>query len=97
MFQINDTINISSFNDVSVHKILDLNATEALLVSMEKNAVFTKHTSPADATLLILEGCISIFIQNSEFKLSKNQIFSFPKDTEHWVEARENSNFLIIR
>ncbi len=97
MLQINDTINLTSINGVTAKKILDINANEILLINMEKDAIFDKHSSKTNATLLILEGCISFFIDNSEFKLSENQIFNFPKNKEHWVEARENTRFLIIR
>jgi quercetin dioxygenase-like cupin family protein len=97
MLEINDIINMTPFKEVSAQRISKLNAKEVLLISMAKNSVFAKHSSPRDATLIVIEGCISFFINKSEYKLSKNQIFTFAKDSEHWVETQENSKFLIIR
>ena len=66
-------------------------------ISLEKKAQFPKHTSPRDTNLIVLEGEISFFINNKVYKLSKYQVFGFPKNEDHWVEAIENSKFLIVR
>ncbi len=97
MYTINDAINLTAYEGVKAGKILDVNAKEILHISLEKDAVFPKHTSPNDAHLLMLEGVVSFFINDETYTLTKNQIFNFPKEKEHWVEARENSKFLIIR
>ena len=97
MYEINDIINKTSFEGLQAGKLLDCNASEILQISLENNAVFPKHTSPTNATLLMLEGEISFFINDAEHKLLKHQIFKFPKDEEHWVKAISNSKFLIIR
>ena len=97
MYKINNAINTTSFEGLQVGKLLDINAKEVLQISLEASAVFPKHTSPTDAHLLVLEGSISFFINRIEYKLNKHQLFQFPKDVEHWVEAHENSKFLIIR
>ena len=97
MYKINDTINTTSFEGLQAEKLIDINAKEVLQISLEANTVFPKHTSPTDAHLLVLEGSISFFINKIEYKLNKHQIFYFPKEVEHWVEAHENSKFLIIR
>ena len=97
MYTINDTINLSAYDGLKAAKILDVNAKNILFISLEKDTVFPKHTSPSDAHLLVLEGAISFFINDVTYTLTKNQLFNFPKDKEHWVEASENSKFLIIR
>ena len=97
MYTINDTINSVEFRALNASKLLDINAKENLHISLEANADFPKHTSPTDAHILVLEGEISFFINNSEYKLLKHQIFNFPKEEEHWVKAIQNSIFLIIR
>ena len=97
MYQTLDKINITDFNKLQAGKILDVNAKEILLISLEKDAVFPNHTSPTDAHLLVLEGAITFFINNNKYQLHKHQVFNFPKDVKHWVEASENSKFLIIR
>jgi quercetin dioxygenase-like cupin family protein len=97
MYTINDAINLSPFDGLKAGKILDINAKEILCISLEKDAVFPKHTSPTDAHLLVLEGEISFFINDASYTLKPHQVFNFPKEKEHWVEAVENSKFLIIR
>jgi len=97
MYTINDTINLSAYDGLKAAKILDVNAKNILFISLEKDTVFPKHTSPSDAHLLVLEGAISFFINGVTYTLTKNQLFNFPKDKEHWVEASKNSKFLIIR
>jgi quercetin dioxygenase-like cupin family protein len=97
MYEINDIINKTSFEGLQVGKILDFNATEILQISLEATTIFPKHTSPTNATLLVLEGEISFFINNEKYILKKHQIFQFPKKEEHWVEAITDSKFLIFR
>ena len=97
MFQILDDINITVHKGVQVSKISASEDSEVLHISIEKDAIFKKHTSPKDALLVVLEGQICFHINSNSFVLSKHQFFNFAKQTEHWVEAHENSNFLIIR
>lgn len=97
MYQINDTLNLVEYKGLQAGKLLDINAKEILNISLKANTVFPKHTSPTDAHLIMLEGSISFFINNKVHKLLKHQIFNFPKNTDHWVEAIENSKFIIIR
>lgn len=96
-YKINDVINLTPYDELKAGKILDIDAKEILQISLEKNAIFPKHTSPTDANLLVLEGAITFFIDDEVYQLTKHQIFSFPKDKAHWVEASENSKFLILR
>jgi quercetin dioxygenase-like cupin family protein len=96
MYQINDSINNQGFNKLQVSK-LNNGPAETLLITLEKNALFPEHTSPRDAHLIVLEGEIIFHINSEIFHLKKHQDFKFPKETPHWVEAVENSKFLIIR
>ncbi|WP_044397478.1 cupin domain-containing protein [Lacinutrix sp. Hel_I_90] len=97
MNTINNEINMDVTADFKSSKLLDINAKEVILINLKKNAIFPEHTSPRDATLLILEGKIIFHINNSEFNLEKHQTFNFPKNEKHWVAATKNSKFLIIR
>lgn len=97
MYIINDKINLTDFQGLNASKIHELNAKEMLHISLEKNSVFPKHTSPTDALLVLLEGKIKFHINASEYQIVQHQLFDFPKNEEHWVEAQENSKFLIIR
>lgn len=97
MYTIKNTLNETTFKGLNAGKLLDINAQEILQITLEKGVLFPKHTSPRDAHLIMLEGKISFFINSKEHKLSKYQIFDFPKNEEHWVEGIENSKFLIVR
>lgn len=96
-YTINNSINLDEHKGLNAGKLLDIDAKEILHINLEKNAVFQDHTSPRDANLLVLEGTISFFINKQAYKLTKHQIFNFPKNEAHSVEAYENSKFLIIR
>lgn len=97
MYTINNTINTVEYNALKVNKLVEMNAKEIVQITLEANTEFPKHTSPTDVQLLVLEGEILFFINQNQCKLSKHQIFNFPKDEEHWVRAIKNSKFLIIR
>ena len=75
MFQILDDINITEHKNVQVSKISASEDTEVLHISIEKDAIFKKHTSPKDALLVVLEGQICFHINNNSFVLSKHQLF----------------------
>lgn len=97
MYTINNDINKVEYKGLSARKLVDMDAKEILQISLEKDAIFPNHTSPADVHLLVLEGCVSFFINKNEYQILKHQVFKFPKNEEHWVKAIENSKFLIIR
>lgn len=96
MYQINDTINKQGFNKLQASK-LNNGPAETILISLEKGATFPEHTAPRDAQIIVLEGQIQFHINSEVFNIKKHQDFKFPKETPHWVEAEENSKFLIIR
>ena len=97
MYTVNKTIRKVSYKGLQAGKLLVIQAKEILHISLEKDALFPEHSSPSDANLLVLEGAIIFFINDKEYKLSKYDIFDFPKQEIHWVKAIENSKFLIIR
>jgi quercetin dioxygenase-like cupin family protein len=97
MYAIKNNINEVGYKGLNARKLLEMNAKEILQISLEKDAIFPKHTSPSGVQLLLLEGSVSFFINKNEYQISKHQVFNFPKNEEHWVKANENSKFLIIR
>jgi len=97
MYDIIDSINLLEYEGFQIEKIKEIDAREIIQISLEKRSVFPMHASPTDANLIMLEGAVSFFINNEEFRLFKHQLFTFPKDEEHWVEANKSSKFLIIR
>lgn len=97
MYQIKDQIRTQKIRDLQVQKIIKTPDFEVLSISLEKGAVFPEHTAPKDAQLIMLEGSVVFNINQDRFHLKKHQHFGFPKSTPHWVEALEDSKFLIIR
>ena len=97
MYQIDNTILQQETGKLKVLKLAKTDALEILSIRLEKDAVFPKHTSPRDAHLIVLEGKIEFYIDQQTFVLEAHQYFDFPKETAHWVHARKNSKFLIIR
>lgn len=97
MYTIQNSIKDQAFNKLQVHKLAQNETIEILSISLEKGALFPTHTSPKDAQLIVIEGDIVFHIEGGEYRLETQQHFSFPKDTEHWVSANENTKFLIVR
>ncbi|MEY8780420.1 cupin domain-containing protein [Allomuricauda sp. XS_ASV26] len=97
MIDIDNTIAQQPFNDLQIEQLVKNNTLEILSISLAKNAMFPKHVSPKDAHLIVLEGNINFHIQNQTVNLKEQQHFSFSKEVEHWVLAKEDAKFLIIR
>ncbi|WP_273565535.1 cupin domain-containing protein [Maribacter halichondriae] len=97
MYKISNIINSQSFDKLKVEKLVKTDVFEILSISLEKESIFPEHTSPTDAQLIVLEGEIDFHIDGKTFRLNEHQHFNFPKEMVHWVEAKENSKFLIVR
>nr|WP_298995508.1 cupin domain-containing protein [uncultured Allomuricauda sp.] len=94
---IDNTIANQAFDGLQITQLVKNPKFEVLSISLAKNAVFPPHESNEDAHLIMLQGQIVFYIENNPVNLTEQQEFSFPKHTEHWVEATEDSKFLIIR
>ena len=94
---INNTIPNQAFDGLQIKQLVKNQKFEILSISLAKNAVFPPHESNEDAHLIMLQGKIVFYIEDNPINLMELQEFSFPKHTEHWVEALENSKFLILR
>lgn len=97
MYTIQNTIKTQEYNKLQVQKLTKNDTFEILSISLEKDAIFPTHTSPTDAQLIVMEGDIIFHIHGEPYHLKAQEHFSFPKETEHWVSANENSKFLIVR
>lgn len=97
MYSINSTINTVDFDGLNASKLIDIDAKEILFICLEKDKLFPKHTSPRDVHIVVLEGEITFHINNTTYCLKQHDVFDFPKNEEHWVEAVQNSKFLVIR
>src|SRR5690606_2106925 len=94
---IDNTIAQQPFAGLMVEQLVRNPQMEILSVSLSQGAVVPRHSSPRNVHLVVLEGEIDFFIKNQVVTLGVQQHFSFSKETDHWVRARENSKFLIIR
>jgi len=97
MYTVNNIIATQKIKSLQVLKVFKNDHFELLSISLEKDAIFPEHTSPTDAVLFVIEGSVVFHIEDKEFHLSALQIFHFPGKTSHWVTARQDSKFLIIR
>lgn len=97
MNEVGQLISTQPVRGLQVRKLLKNKTFEILSISLEKGNVLPEHTSPKDAFLLVLEGALDFHIQGKKYALERLENFSFPKEAPHWVAARENSRFLIIR
>lgn len=97
MYEIGKQIKDQPVNGLQVQKIIRNKSLEILSISLEKEAVLPKHTSPKNALLVVLEGALDFFIDGQSYPLDRLEDFSIPENKVHHVVARENSKFLIIR
>lgn len=94
---IDNTIATQTFDGLQVKQLVKNPKFEVLSISLEKNNTFPPHESHEDAHLIVLRGNIIFYIENNPIHLIEHQQFSFPKHTRHWVEALEDSKFIIVR
>lgn len=97
METIDDTIKEQSFKLLKVQKLTSGASPQIFSIFLEKGAEFTEKGSSRPAHIIVMEGAIDLFINKKMHHLSKHQHFQFGKDTPHWIEALEDSKFLIIR
>jgi quercetin dioxygenase-like cupin family protein len=97
MYTIENVISKTNYFGLKVEKLASKEGCETLLIALEKEHWFPEHSSPRDVLLVVLEGDINFFINNTNYHLQKQQTFSFPANEKHKVFANENSKFLIIR
>lgn len=97
MDALKNTINEQSFNLLQVQKLTSGSSPDIFSIYLEKGGEFTEKGSPREAHLIVLEGEIIFYINNKTYRLTTHQHFRFGKETPHWIEAVENSKFLIVR
>ena len=90
-------IKTQPFEKLNIQKLVRNERFEILSITLEAGALFPKHTSPSEALLVLLEGQIEFHIHEERFDLLPQESLRFDAEIEHWVMAKENSKFLIIR
>jgi quercetin dioxygenase-like cupin family protein len=97
MYLVKTEIENQEFNGLKVQKITTDPSLDILSITLEENSIFPEHTSPRNATLIVLKGEINFHINEMEYIISKQNHFQFEKEVKHWVRANKDSKFLIIR
>lgn len=97
MYTIENTLSKTNYSGLKVEKLASKESCETLLIALEKGHWFPEHSAPRDVLLVVLEGDIKFFINNTNYHLKQHQTFTFPANEKHKVFANENSKFLIIR
>ena len=97
MYLVKTDIETQEFNGLKIQKITTDPSLDILSITLEKNNTFPEHTSPRNATLIVLEGEITFHINEKEYVITKHNHFQFEKEVKHWVKAIKNSKFLIIK
>ena len=97
MYTIEDAITKLKYEGLKVEKLSSKDQCETLLIVLKKGHWFPEHTSPRDVLLIVLEGDIQFYINNTNYQLQKHQTFTFPANEKHKVFANQNSKFLIVR
>lgn len=97
MYTINKQIATQEVSALKIEKVFMNAAFEVRSITMEKGTIFPEHTSPLEALLILLEGAIAFHIEGQAYPLQQQESLHFPPNTAHWVEAMEDSKFLLIR
>ncbi len=82
---------------ITVEKVVQNDRFEIRRISLDKGASLPPHTSPKDAFLQMLSGCIQFYIHNEIHDLKKSDSLSFPAHVSHHVDTEEGAQFLIVR
>ncbi len=67
------------------------------VISLKKGEIIDTHTSKRDACVIVIDGEIEMHFDAEKFKVDKNELLMFKKDTEHKVVAEKDSRFLLIK
>jgi len=66
------------------------------LFAFDRGQALTEHTSPYEATVLVLEGSMTLTIGGSRMTAGPGTIVRMPANVPHAVEAAEASRMLLI-
>lgn len=77
--------------------LMEHNDSSLSIVSLKKEEIIDTHTSICDAAVIVVDGEIELHFDAEKFKVEKDEILMFKKDTEHKVLALKDSRFLLIK
>lgn len=96
MRKINYQIIRQEYKKLQVQILMKNHKYDILNISLQKDSVFPEHSSYTGVQLIAMEDVIVFHVNGESYHLKAHQHFSFPKQTEHWVEVKENSKFLAV-
>lgn len=83
--------------DAVVSKVITKSAGgTTTLFAFDKGQGLTEHTSPFDATVLIVSGTCSISIEDEAFTLTEGEMIIMPANIPHALEAKEAFKMLLM-
>lgn len=88
---------IISGNKNEPQVIIEDGDRKIIFFDLDKEKEISEHFSPVDAAVYVIKGCISIFIEEKEYVIKKNEMFLIPNNKKHSVTAIDKSRFLVIR
>lgn len=76
--------------------LMDKKAGTLTLFAFDAGQGLSEHTSPYDATVLILDGTAKLMIAGQEVKASAGEMVIMPANIPHDVQAEERFKMLLI-
>lgn len=92
-----DIKSILPFDQIKTKNLVSNETGDLILISLAKNAILKEHSSPTDASVLILEGEIIFMINDKNYSMQKGDLFNFKSKEVHALEAIEDSKILLIK
>ena len=88
---------ILPFDKIKTKNLVANDTGDLILISIQKGSELKEHTSPTDASILVLKGKINFKIYGVDHIMKKGDLFDFKKDEIHAIEAIKNSSILLIK
>ncbi len=85
------------FDKIKTKNLVDNNTGDLILIAIQKGSELKEHTSPTDASILLLKGKVNFKIYGIDHILKKGDLFNFEKGEVHAIEALKNSSILLIK
>ncbi len=82
---------------INTEILLNNNDSKAILFAIEKEQLISKHTTPVDALLYVIEGKVQFQTPNNTYDIEKGELFKIKANIEHSVLGLKDSKILVIR
>jgi len=85
------------FDKIKTKNLVSNETGDLILINIEKGMELKEHSSPSDASILILKGKVNFKIYGIDHFMKKGDLFNFEKNEVHAIEALKNSSILLIK